>query len=51
MGRNESLPVPLELAIDFIADDEWIEITPNNIRLRKKVLLESQRKRARTQSG
>jgi GTP-binding protein len=28
----------LEQALDFIADDEWVEITPQSIRLRKKVL-------------
>ena len=28
----------LEQAIEFIADDEYVEVTPNSIRLRKKVL-------------
>ena len=28
----------LEQAIEFIADDELIEVTPLNIRLRKKIL-------------
>ncbi len=28
----------LEEALEFIADDELIEVTPNNIRLRKRVL-------------
>ena len=28
----------LEQALDFLADDEWVEITPKSIRLRKKVL-------------
>ena len=28
----------LEAAIEFIADDELIEITPKNIRLRKRIL-------------
>ena len=28
----------LELALEYIADDELVEITPNNIRLRKKYL-------------
>ena len=36
----------LEQAIDFIADDELVEVTPNHIRLRKKLLTESERKRA-----
>ncbi len=33
----------LEQAIEFIADDELIEVTPNNIRLRKKILSTDQR--------
>jgi len=28
----------LEQALDFIADDEWVEVTPKSIRMRKKVL-------------
>ena len=35
----------LELAIDYIAEDELIEVTPNFIRLRKQYLLENDRKR------
>ncbi len=35
----------LEQAIDFIQDDELVEITPRSIRLRKKYLAESERKR------
>ncbi len=37
----------LEQAIDYIADDELIEVTPNHIRLRKRILKESDRKRTR----
>jgi len=36
----------LEQAMEFIDDDELVEITPNHIRLRKKFLLEHERKRA-----
>jgi len=36
----------LETAIEFIADDELVEITPQNIRIRKRFLLEHERKRA-----
>ena len=36
----------LEQALDFIEDDELVEITPKEIRLRKKHLTESDRKRA-----
>ncbi|MEC9076371.1 MAG: translational GTPase TypA [Pseudomonadota bacterium] len=37
----------LESALEFIDDDELVEVTPNHIRLRKKLLKESDRKRAR----
>ena len=36
----------LEQALDFIEDDELAEITPHYIRLRKKLLTETERKRA-----
>lgn len=37
----------LEQALEFIEDDELVEITPNNIRIRKKFLKEHERKRAK----
>ncbi len=36
----------LEQALEFIEDDELVEVTPNSIRVRKKWLLEHERKRA-----
>ncbi|MDH5326681.1 MAG: translational GTPase TypA [Gammaproteobacteria bacterium] len=36
----------LEQALEFIDDDELVEVTPRNIRIRKKLLLEHERKRA-----
>ena len=33
----------LEQAIEFIRDDELVEVTPKSIRLRKKVLKANQR--------
>jgi GTP-binding protein len=36
----------LEQAIEFLDDDELVEITPQHIRLRKKHLTENERKRA-----
>lgn len=36
----------LEYAVEFIEDDELVEITPQNIRLRKRHLKEHERKRA-----
>jgi GTP-binding protein len=39
------LKLSLEQAIDFIAKDELVEITPENIRLRKKLLTYAERLR------
>jgi len=36
----------LEQALDFIEDDELVEVTPNCLRIRKKLLTETERKRA-----
>ena len=35
----------LEQALEFINDDELVEVTPHHIRLRKRFLLEHERKR------
>jgi GTP-binding protein len=40
------IKLTLESAVEFIDDDELVEITPKNIRLRKRYLLEHERKRA-----
>ena len=40
------IQVTLESAIEFIADDELVEITPKSIRIRKRYLLEQDRNRA-----
>ncbi|MBX6316814.1 translational GTPase TypA [Pigmentiphaga sp.] len=40
------IQLTLEYAVEFIADDELVEITPKSIRLRKKHLKEHERKRA-----
>ncbi len=37
----------LEQALDFVEDDELVEVTPESIRLRKKLLTENDRKRAK----
>ncbi len=37
----------LEMALEFIEDDEYVEVTPDALRLRKRVLKESDRKRIR----
>jgi GTP-binding protein len=36
----------LEEALEYIADDELVEVTPGNVRLRKKLLTEADRRRA-----
>ncbi len=35
----------LEEALEYIEDDEWVEITPKSIRIRKAILSESERRR------
>jgi GTP-binding protein len=50
-GTDEALdltpvvPMTLEKAIEYIGPDEYVEITPTQVRLRKKFLKESDRKR------
>jgi GTP-binding protein len=52
-GTDENVRLPpaedlsLERAIEFIEDDELVEITPKGIRLRKRMLSETDRLRAR----
>ena len=48
-GKDENIilpPIPnrtLEWALDWIDEDEWVEVTPKNIRIRKKELSGSKR--------
>ncbi|TNE97335.1 MAG: translational GTPase TypA [Deltaproteobacteria bacterium] len=48
-GKDENIALPpirprtLEWAMDWIDNDEWVEITPENIRIRKKILLSNMR--------
>lgn len=37
----------LERAIEYIAPDELVEVTPDSIRLRKRILSSTERKRAK----
>ena len=52
-GSDENVKLPpaedlsLERAIEFIEDDELVEVTPKSIRLRKRILDESERLKAR----
>jgi GTP-binding protein len=51
-GKDEAIvltppiPLTLEYAVEFIAEDELVEVTPQSIRLRKRHLKEQERKRA-----
>ena len=52
-GSDENVKLPpaedmsLERAIEFIEDDELVEVTPQSIRLRKRILNESERLKQR----
>ncbi len=56
-GSDEALTLTppikftLERALEFIDDDELVEVTPHFIRLRKKLLTENERKRAGRSEG
>ena len=43
---NPPFKMSLERALEYIGPDEYVEATPKNLRLRKKILDENQRKRA-----
>ena len=43
---NAPLKLSLERALEYIGSDEYVEATPKNLRLRKKILDENQRKRS-----
>ena len=45
------IQITLESAIELIADDELVEITPKSIRIRKRHLKEHERKRASRDIG
>jgi GTP-binding protein len=44
------IQLTLEYAVEFIADDELVEVTPKSIRIRKRFLKEHERKRASRES-
>jgi GTP-binding protein len=54
-GKGIQLAPPLllslERALEYIGSDEYVEATPKNLRLRKKILDENQRKRAERAGG
>jgi len=56
-GKDENVQLTppirmsLEQALEFIEDDELVEVTPKAVRLRKKHLTENDRKRASRQAA
>ena len=56
-GKDEAIvltppiALTLEYAVEFIADDELVEVTPKSIRIRKRHLKEHERKRAARESA
>lgn len=55
-GRDDAIKVPvpkiftMEEALEFIAEDELVEITPDSIRMRKKYLTDQARKQAKKET-
>ncbi len=45
------IELTLEYAVEFIADDELVEVTPKSIRVRKRYLKEHDRKRAQREAA
>ena len=56
-GKDEAIlltppiELTLEYAVEFIADDELVEVTPQAIRIRKRHLTEQERRRAQREPG
>ena len=52
-GSDEALtltphrPLSIELGLEIMADDEYLEVTPQSVRLRKQVLKEAERAKNR----
>ncbi|MFC1512282.1 translational GTPase TypA [Candidatus Latescibacterota bacterium] len=57
VGKDDSARIrpprdmSLEIALEYIRDDELVEVTPKRIRLRKRLLTENDRKRAARQKN
>jgi GTP-binding protein len=47
VSLTPAIKLDLEQALEFIDNDELVEVTPNNIRIRKRLLTETERKRNR----
>jgi GTP-binding protein len=54
-GKGIQLAAPvkisLERALEYIANDEYVEATPSSLRMRKKILEEGKRRRFEQKNG
>jgi GTP-binding protein len=48
VALTPKITLDLEQALEFIDDDELVEVTPHNIRIRKRLLTENLRKRSKS---
>ncbi len=51
VSLTPAIKLDLEQALEFIDDDELVEVTPNNIRIRKRLLNETERKRTKSKAN
>jgi GTP-binding protein len=51
VSLTPAIKLDLEQALEFIDDDELVEVTPNNTRIRKRLLNETQRKRSKPKAA
>ncbi|NYT28254.1 MAG: translational GTPase TypA [Candidatus Thiodubiliella endoseptemdiera] len=51
VSLTPAIKLDLEQALEFIDDDELVEVTPNNIRIRKRLLNETERKRTKPKAN
>ena len=56
-GRDDNVKIAppirmsLEEMLEYVEDDELLEVTPKNLRLRKRLLDENERKRAKKKAA
>ncbi len=51
VSLTPAIKLDLEQALEFIDDDELVEVTPNSTRIRKRILGETERKRTRNKKA
>jgi GTP-binding protein len=47
INLTKPIEITIERGLEMMSDDEYLEITPHNIRLRKQVLQENMRKKVK----